>query len=182
VSDVDDLSGDNGSGGGSGRGHASAVSSNAQAEFRTVLGHFATGVVIVTGQTETGPGGFTCQSFFSLSLDPPLVAFAPGVTSTSWPGIEASGACTVNVLSEAQETLARGFARSGSDKFAGVGWTPGATGAPRLDHSLAWLDCRFERILEGGDHHIVVARVIELGSQHGDPLLFYRGGFGSFRA
>jgi 3-hydroxy-9,10-secoandrosta-1,3,5(10)-triene-9,17-dione monooxygenase reductase component len=158
------------------------VSSNAQAEFRTVLGHFASGIVIVTGQTATGPGGFTCQSFFSLSLDPPLVAFAPGVTSTSWPGIEASGACTVNVLSEEQEALARGFARSGSDKFAGIGWTAGATGAPRLERSLAWLDCRFERILEGGDHHIVVARVIELGSQHGDPLLFYRGGFGSFRA
>jgi len=93
-----------------------------------------------------------------------------------------SGSCTVNVLSEEQEALARAFARSGSDKFAGVGWSAGATGAPRLDRALAWLDCRFERVLEGGDHHIVIARVVELASQHGDPLLFYRGGFGSFKA
>jgi 3-hydroxy-9,10-secoandrosta-1,3,5(10)-triene-9,17-dione monooxygenase reductase component len=161
---------------------AAGSSSVAQAELRTVLGHFASGVVVVTGATSAGPGGFTCQSFFSLSLDPPLVAFAPGVTSTSWPAIEATGSCTVNVLSEEQEALARSFSRSGTDKFAGVGWSAGATGAPRLDHALAWLDCRLERVLDGGDHHIAVARVVELGSRRGDPLLFYRGGFGTFRA
>jgi 3-hydroxy-9,10-secoandrosta-1,3,5(10)-triene-9,17-dione monooxygenase reductase component len=162
---------------------ASGAAGIAQAEFRTVLGHFASGVVVVTGQTPSGPSGFTCQSFFSLSLDPPLVAFAPGATSTSWPGIEAAGACTVNVLSEEQEALARSFSRSGTDKFAGVGWTPGATGAPRLDHSLIWLDCRLERVLDGGDHRIAVARVVEMGSsRHGEPLLFYRGGFGTFRS
>lgn len=153
-----------------------------QAQFRTVLGHFASGVVVVTGQTAAGPGGLTCQSFFSLSLDPPLVAFAPAASSTSWPGIEAAGSCTVNVLSEGQEALARGFARSGSDKFAGVGWAPGATGAPRLHDTLAWLDCRIETVLEGGDHRIAIARVVELGSRRGEPLLFYRGGFGTFRA
>jgi 3-hydroxy-9,10-secoandrosta-1,3,5(10)-triene-9,17-dione monooxygenase reductase component len=180
VSEEEDLSGD-ADDDVSGEG-ARGVSSNAQAEFRTVLGHFASGIVIVTGLGESGPSGFTCQSFFSLSLDPPLVAFAPGRSSTSWPGIAATKSCTVNVLSEEQEALARGFSLSGKDKFAGVGWTAGATGAPRLDHALAWLDCRLERVVEGGDHHLVVARVVELGSQHGDPLLFYRGGFGTFRA
>lgn len=153
-----------------------------QAEFRTVLGHFASGVVVITGATADGPGGFTCQSFFSLSLDPPLVAFAPGRSSTSWPGIEATGSCTVNVLGEEQEALARGFSRSGSDKFAGVGWSPGATGAPKLHDALAWLDCTIEQVLNGGDHALVVARVVELGSGHGDPLLFYRGGFGTFHS
>jgi 3-hydroxy-9,10-secoandrosta-1,3,5(10)-triene-9,17-dione monooxygenase reductase component len=153
-----------------------------EAEFRTVLGHFASGVVVVTGHTDAGPGGFTCQSFFSLSLDPPLICFAPGATSTSWPPIEANGACTVNVLGEEQEALARSFARSGTDKFAGVGWAAGATGAPRLHDTLAWMDCRIEHVLDGGDHRLVVARVVELGAGRGDPLLFYRGGFGSFRS
>jgi 3-hydroxy-9,10-secoandrosta-1,3,5(10)-triene-9,17-dione monooxygenase reductase component len=153
-----------------------------KAEFRTVLGHFASGVVVVTGRGPTGPAGFTCQSFFSLSLDPLLVAFAPGRTSSSWPPIEASGGCTVNVLGEEQEALARSFARSGTDKFAGVGWTPGSTGGARIEGSLAWLDCKIEEVLPGGDHQVVVARVIELGSGHGEPLLFYRGGFGGFRS
>jgi 3-hydroxy-9,10-secoandrosta-1,3,5(10)-triene-9,17-dione monooxygenase reductase component len=160
----------------------SAVSPIEQAEFRTVLGHFASGVVVVTGRGEAGPAGFTCQSFFSLSLDPPLVAFAPSLTSTSWPVIEASGVCTVNVLAEGQEAFARGFSRSGADKFEGVGWTAGATGAVRLNDSLAWLDCHIESVLEGGDHRIVVARVAELALGRGDPLLFYRGGFGTFKS
>jgi flavin reductase (DIM6/NTAB) family NADH-FMN oxidoreductase RutF len=153
-----------------------------KAEFRTVLGHFASGVVVVTGRGPDGPAGFTCQSFFSLSLDPLLVAFAPSLTSTSWPPIEATGACTINVLAEEQEAYARSFARSGTDKFAGVGWTPGSTGGARLEGSLAWLDCTIEDVRDGGDHRIVVARVVELGTGHGEPLLFYRGGFGTFRS
>jgi 3-hydroxy-9,10-secoandrosta-1,3,5(10)-triene-9,17-dione monooxygenase reductase component len=153
-----------------------------EAEFRTVLGHFASGVVVVTGVGESGPAGFTCQSFFSLSLSPPLVAFAPNLASSSWPPIEAAGACTVNVLGEDQEALARAFARSGADKFAGVGWLSGTTGAPRLHGALAWIDCRIEDIHEGGDHCLVVARALNLESGPGQPLLFYRGGFGGFRA
>src|ERR1700719_1397577 len=87
--------------------------------FRTVLGHFASGVVIVTGTTPEGPSGFTCQSFFSVSLEPPLVAIAPGKSSTSWPGIAESGAFCANVLTEDQEALCRAFAVSGGDKFDG---------------------------------------------------------------
>lgn len=151
-----------------------------EAVFRTVLGHFASGIVVVTGQGSHGPAGFTCQSFFSLSLDPPLIAFAPSRASTSWPRIEATGACTVNVLAESQEALARAFSRSGGDKFAGVGWTVGSTGAVRLDGALAWLDCRIQSVTEGGDHLVVVARVLELATGQGEPLVFYRGGYGSF--
>ncbi|HLH46810.1 MAG TPA: flavin reductase family protein [Acidimicrobiales bacterium] len=153
-----------------------------QAEFRTVLGHFASGVVVVTGRGRQRPVGFTCQSFFSLSLVPPLVAFAPSRTSTSWPQIQASGACTANVLTERQEALARAFARSSPDKFVGVGWESGVTGAPRLHDALAWIDCRVEHVLEGGDHLLVVAAVAAVESNGGEPLVFYRGGFGTFRS
>jgi 3-hydroxy-9,10-secoandrosta-1,3,5(10)-triene-9,17-dione monooxygenase reductase component len=150
------------------------------AEFRTVLGHFASGVVVVTGRTVEGPAGFTCQSFFSLSIDPPLVAFAPARTSTSWPRIAATGACGISVLADSQEALARTFAQHGTDKFAGVAWRAGVTGAPRLDGALAWLDCRIERVVEGGDHDVAVARVAAMEAAGGRPLLFYRGGYGGF--
>ncbi len=163
-------------------GTAAVPSAIEQAEFRTVLGHFASGVVVVTGHGEHGPVGLTCQSFFSVSLDPPLIAFAPSAASSSWPRIEAAGTCTVNVLADSQEAVARGFARSGVDKFAGVGWSPGAEGAPRIHDSLAWLDCRIERVVEAGDHRLVLGRVTGLATGGGEPLLFYRGAFGGFRS
>ena len=150
--------------------------------FRTVLGHFASGVAVVTGMEEGQPVGFTCQSFFSLSLDPPLVAVAPSRASASWPRIVASGAFTVSVLTEGQEALGRVFALSGGDKFAGVEWSTGRTGAPRLDHCLAWVDCEIEAVHDGGDHVLVVGRVVDLEVGTGKPLLFYRGGFGGFRS
>lgn len=150
------------------------------AQFRTVLGHFASGVVVVTGATADGPGGFTCQSFFSVSLDPPLVAIAPGRSSTSWPPIAESGAFCANVLTEQQESLCRAFAVSGGNKFDGVGWTTAATRSPVLNDVLAWIDCRIEAVHEAGDHFLVLGRVQEMGYSNGRPLLFYRGGFGGF--
>lgn len=153
------------------------------AHFRTVLGHFCSGITIITGVDGGEPIGLTCQSFTSLSLDPPLVAFCPGKASSSWPRIEPSGAFCVNVLSEDQEELCRVFATKGRDKFRGVGWRPGDTGSPILRESLAWIDCRLETIHEAGDHLIVVGRVVELAAGHsGKPLLFYRGGYGRFEA
>lgn len=149
--------------------------------FRTVLGHFASGVVIVTGIHDEAPVGFTCQSFFSVSLEPPLVALSPSCRSTSWPRIMSSGRFSVNVLSEEQEYLARAFANSGGDKFTGVGWAPGHTGCPRLHDALAWLDCEVYQVHPAGDHLIVVGQVIALETGRGDPLVFYRGGFGGFR-
>jgi 3-hydroxy-9,10-secoandrosta-1,3,5(10)-triene-9,17-dione monooxygenase reductase component len=150
--------------------------------FRTVLGHFASGVVVVTAMAGEEPAGFTCQSFFSLSLDPPLVALAPSKASTSWPKVERSGRLCANVLAEDQEALARSFADSGSDKFAAVGWSAGACGAPRLKGSLAWVECSIEEVHSAGDHYLVVARVTDLEAAPGRPLIFYRGGFGSFEA
>ncbi|HEX6394143.1 MAG TPA: flavin reductase family protein [Acidimicrobiales bacterium] len=149
--------------------------------FRTVLGHFASGVVIVTGMHDDGPAGLTCQSFFSLSLDPPLVAFAPGKSSKSWPKASFTGNLCLNVLAADQEELAWTFADSDADKFSGLGWTPAGHGAPHIEGALAWIDCTVDEIHEAGDHYLVVARVTELESRDGEPLVFFRGGFGTFR-
>lgn len=153
-------------------------------EFRRVLGHFASGVTVITAYDEEGPTGFACQSFASLSLDPPLVAFMVGRTSTTWPRIARAGAFCVNILGADQGPLCRGFAVSGADKFAGVDHTPApVTGAPRLAGVPAWIDCRIQTVHTGGDHLIVVGRVEALGGtedEESGPLLFHRGRFGAF--
>jgi 3-hydroxy-9,10-secoandrosta-1,3,5(10)-triene-9,17-dione monooxygenase reductase component len=159
---------------------ASAAADLDQARFREVLGHFATGVTVVTATEEGSPVGFTCQAFTSLSLEPPLVALAPAKSSTSWPRISAAGAFCVNILSDHQEALARTFAVSGADKFSGVPWHLGSAGTPVLEGTLAWVECRLEAIYEAGDHELVVGRVLDLGVGEGAPLVFYRGGFGGF--
>ena len=151
-----------------------------QARFREVLGHFATGITIVTALEEGVPVGFSCQSFAALSLDPPMVVLAPARTSTSWPRIRAAGSFCVNILGEHQEAVCRAFAISGGDKFSGVGWRPGITGAPVIDNSLAVVECELGDIFDGGDHEIVTGRVVALDVGEGGPLLFYRGGFGRF--
>ena len=152
------------------------------AHFRTVLGHFASGIAIVTGVDDGEPVGLTCQSFFSVSLEPPLVAFAPSKTSKSWPRIQTAKSFCVNILSEAQEDLCRVFAQTGADKFKGVGWRAGLTGSPVLADSLAWIDCQIEVEHDAGDHLIVVGRVVEMdhAPSGAKPLVFYRGGYGSF--
>ena len=126
-----------------------------EGEFRAALGHFASGVVVVTGIHDGHPTGFTCQSFFSLSLDPPLVALAPGKASTSWPKVAEGGNFCANVLAADQESLARTFANSGGDKFSGVGWLPSPSGPPRLHGALVWIDCAIETVYEAGDHYLV---------------------------
>jgi flavin reductase (DIM6/NTAB) family NADH-FMN oxidoreductase RutF len=153
------------------------------AEFRAVLGNFASGVTVVTAppaEDGDGPAGFACQSFASLSLDPPLVTFMVARTSTTWPRIARAGVFCVNVLGAEQGELCRAFAVSGADKFAGVRHSPApVTGSPRLDGVPAWIDCRIHAVHTGGDHLIVVGRVVALGAAEGAaPLLFHRGRFG----
>ena len=153
------------------------------AHFRAVLGHFCTGIAIITGMAGSEPVGLTCQSFASVSLDPPMVGFLPGKSSTSWPRIRPSGAFCANILSEGQEEVCRVFATAGADKFRGVGWRAGETGSPILADTLAWIDCRIVAEHDAGDHDIVIGKVIELDATHtGKPLLFYRGGYGRFEA
>ncbi|WP_037813638.1 flavin reductase family protein [Streptomyces sp. NRRL S-1022] len=157
-----------------------------QAEFRRVLGGFATGVTVITapGAPDTGgPAGFACQSFSSLSLEPPLVCFLVGRASTTWPRIARAGAFCVNVLSAGQDELCRAFAVSGADKFAGVAYDPApVSGSPRLAGAAAWIDCAVHAVHTGGDHLIVVGRVAALGADTAaEPLLFHRGRFARLR-
>ena len=147
--------------------------------LRDVLGHFASGVTVVTAVTGDGPIGFTCQSFSSLSLEPPLVVFAPSRTSRTWPQLRAIGRFCINVLAEGQDDVSQKFARSSADKFADVRWTPSAHGAPVLDGVVAWIDGELWAEYDGGDHTIVVARVLDLGANPDRrPLLFHRGSYG----
>ena len=147
------------------------------AEMRRVLGSFATGVVVVTGEQAGEPLGFTCQSFASVSLDPPLVLFCPARTSTSWQRMAPSGRFAINVLAADQREVSATFGRSGGDKFAGLAWTPTPWG-PSLDGTLASVLCTVEAVHPGGDHDIVVGRVQALDlHRDGRPLLFFRGSY-----
>ncbi|HLM64021.1 MAG TPA: flavin reductase family protein [Acidimicrobiales bacterium] len=152
------------------------------ARFRQVLGHFPTGVTVITAAGPDGPAGLAVGSFFSVSLDPPLVAFCAAKTSSSYPKVEAAGHFVVNVLGDDQEDVCRVFAGKG-DKFAGLGYRPSpGSGAPVINDVLAWIDCDIDTVHEAGDHWIVVGHVreLEVGDESGGPLVFYRGGYGRF--
>jgi len=152
------------------------------ARYRQVLGHFCTGVVVVTALSEGEPAGLAVGSFASLSLEPPLVLFCAAKSSSSFPKIREAGAFCANVLADDQEELCRAFATKGGDKFQGVGWHKSATGAPILEGVLAWIDCQIVDEVDEGDHWVVVGRVQDLEVVHeGGPLLFFRGGYGRFQ-
>ena len=149
-----------------------------QVRMRQVLGHFCTGVTVVTSVDGAEPVGFACQSFSSLSLDPPLVLFCPSRSSTSWARIGRSGHFCVNVLAQDQQDVSSAFGKPGASKFGGLGWHRSPNGAPVLDGVLTWVDCVIETVHEAGDHDVVVGRVTELGSpRDAAPLLFYRGSY-----
>lgn len=154
------------------------------AEFRRVLGHYPTGVTVVTAVAGSDPVGLAIGSFGSVSLEPPLVMFCPGRSSSSWPLIESSGSFCVNVLAEDQADVSSLFAGRDPDKFAGVTWSTRATGSPVIDGCLAWIDCTIEVTHDAGDHWIVVGRVEELAVERPDigPLIFLKGGYGEVRS
>lgn len=145
--------------------------------LRRVCGHWATGIAVITGSAFDGsPRGLAVNSFTSLSLDPPLILFAPGATSTTWPDIQATGGFVVNILSGEQAALARAFARSGGDKFSNVSLLDSDDGMPHLAGAVARLVCETEMVYAGGDHDIVVGRVLRAEHvEQATPLLFYRG-------
>ncbi len=148
------------------------------AELRRVMGHFATGVTIVTGMDDGEPVGFACQSFTSVSLEPPLVLFCPSHGSRSWPRIKTAGSFSVNVLAEDQLELCQTFATSGGDKFAGLAWHETPWG-PSLDNVLATVHCDISQVVPAGDHDVVLGEVRKLVT-HRDaaPLVFFRGQYG----
>jgi 3-hydroxy-9,10-secoandrosta-1,3,5(10)-triene-9,17-dione monooxygenase reductase component len=151
------------------------------ATMRTVMGHFATGVTVVTAMDGSDPIGMACNSFTSVSLDPPLVLFCAAKSSSTWPRIQSAKHYCVNILAEDGEQLCRTFAsKSAAERYDGVGYSKAVTGAPVLDEALAYIDCEIEAELDGGDHVIVVGRVVELGHREGAPLAFFRGGYGRY--
>ncbi len=147
--------------------------------FRHVLGHYPTGVAVITAQTPDGPVGMAMNSFTSLSLDPPLVLFCPAASSTTWPLLQTVGTIAINVLSAGQESVSRAFAARGSDRFAGIGWSAGGNGAPLLDDALGWLECTVQAEYPAGDHTVVIARIDLMGVHDAiaDPLVFFRGAY-----
>ena len=149
--------------------------------FRDVLGSFASGITVVTTMSDGEPIGMTCQSFSSVSLDPPLVMFIPARTSRAWPLIQRSGHFCINILAADQEHVSNQMASRGTDKFAGVDFSPAAvTGSPVIEGTLAHLDCTVHAVHEGGDHYVVIGRVEHLEVQSDDaavsePLLYFKG-------
>jgi 3-hydroxy-9,10-secoandrosta-1,3,5(10)-triene-9,17-dione monooxygenase reductase component len=162
-------------------GHEGDLPDEAEQRFRHVLGRFASGVTAVTGTAPHGPVGLTVQSFMSISLDPPLVAFSPSRTSRAWPYIEASGGFCANILAASQVELAERMATRGADKFGGVGWSPSpVTGSPLLDGVVGHVDCRILSVHEAGDHFVVVGQVVDLGVGDDVPALtYFRGRYGT---
>lgn len=152
------------------------------AQFRSVLGHYPTGVCVITGCSREGEAaGLVVGSFTSVSLDPPLVAFFPDRKSSSWPQVRACGHFCVNVLGEDQLDLCRQFAMRGGDKFAGVSHRISDRGLPLLDGVVAHIECGLEDEIEAGDHSIVLGRVLSLKTERPvGPLLFFKGAYGRF--
>jgi 3-hydroxy-9,10-secoandrosta-1,3,5(10)-triene-9,17-dione monooxygenase reductase component len=148
------------------------------ATMRRVLGHFCTGVAVITGHDGHRPLGFACQSVTSVSLGPPYVSFCPASTSSSWPSIREVGRVAINVLAANQKDICLRFAVSGKDKFGDVDWSRGRNGAPVLDGVLATIEADVEFEHAAGDHSIVVAHVTSLRAhEERQPLLFYRGAY-----
>lgn len=150
--------------------------------FRDVLGHFPTGVTIITAQGDQAPVGMACNSFASVSLDPPLVGIAAAKSSSTWPDIEVTGRFCINIMADIHEEMCRTFSKKDIDRFENAVHAPRA-GGPGLEDAMAWIDCEIFSITEAGDHVIVLGKVLGFDSRadaEGKPLVFYRGKYGSF--
>lgn len=134
---------------------------------------------MVTAVDSGEPVGLTIQAFSSLSLSPPLILLCPAISSTTWPRVRAAGRLCVNLLAEGQADLARQFARSGTDKYAGINWRPAPrSGSPIIEQALGWIDCDLEVEYPAGDHVMAVCRVHDLDANHARrPLVFFQSGF-----
>ena len=150
-------------------------------DFRNALGTYGTGVTVVTAMTADGkPYGVTCNSFTSVSLNPPLVLWSLGMFSQGLPVFQNASHFAVNVLDASQQALALQFAKSSGEKFNGVEWKPGLGNAPIIAGTVAQFQCRAVNRYYGGDH-IIFLGAVEAYSYNGqEPLLFARGGFGKF--
>ena len=146
--------------------------------FREALGHYASGITVITSQVDDEPVGFTCQSFYSVSMSPPLVSFSVMASSASYPKIRKAGRFAVNILSGEQAGVSNQFARRGTDKWYDITWQTSPLGNPIIGGSLHWLDCEIHAEHVAGDHLIVVGEVKALNLQGAvatQPLLYFKG-------
>jgi flavin reductase (DIM6/NTAB) family NADH-FMN oxidoreductase RutF len=147
-------------------------------ELRRVMGHFATGVTVITSLRASGEmHGLTANAFSSVSLVPPLLLICVDKKAESYPCFEESKVFTVNILSAEQEALSRKFAVSGGNKFEGVSYRVGANGVPILDGSIAYLECRLSGSMDAGDHTVYLGEIEQAETHEAKPLLFFRGGY-----
>ena len=145
-------------------------------ELRRVMGHFATGVTVITTKDRDGtPQGLTANAFMSLSLNPPLILISVDKGATCYACFEPQNGFTVNFLSEAQEEISRRFATKGVDKFAGLQWKEGNNGAAILDGILGHVECKITQCYDGGDHTIVLGEIVNVNATGERPLLFFKG-------
>jgi flavin reductase (DIM6/NTAB) family NADH-FMN oxidoreductase RutF len=148
-------------------------------DFRRVLGHFATGVTILTTiDAEARPTGLTVSAFCSVSLDPPQILVCVDHKSQSYPSLRDGSCFAVNILGSEHESVSRRFATTRLDKFDGVGWSRGTLGVPLIEGALAHLECRTVSRHVEGDHTILVGRVEDARNGVGEPLLYFRGKYG----
>lgn len=149
-------------------------------EFRQALGTFATGITVAATLDKDGqPHGLTVNSFNSVSLDPPLVLWSLNKQSHQLDVFAQSGFYGISILAEDQMEISNRFAAMIEDRFDGINWQAGGTGAPLLDGALATFDCKVEQIVEGGDHIILIGRVLSVTKRDAAPLLYHEGAYKS---
>jgi flavin reductase (DIM6/NTAB) family NADH-FMN oxidoreductase RutF len=147
-------------------------------ELRRVMGHFATGVTVITSLRSSGElHGLTANAFTSVSLTPPLVLVCVDKNAESYPCFEETGVFTVNILADDQEDVSRKFAVSGGNKFVDVSYRIGANGAPILNGTIGYIECRVVSTYDGGDHTIYLGEIEQAETRDARPLLFFRGGY-----
>jgi flavin reductase len=144
---------------------------------RKIMGHWATGVTVVTTDGEAGSHGLTANAVASLSLDPPLLLVAVDKRAATLDYLKKNGCFAVNILRLDQEEVSKRFATPGPKDFSDLNINTAATGSPILADCLAYLDCRVSEILPGGDHEIFVGEIVAGEYQGGEPLLYFSGGY-----
>ena len=157
---------------------AEALPSIDPAEYRRVLGRFATGVTIMTARAPGGiQVGVTANSFNTVSLDPPLILWSLALRAPSLPVFRSQEHFAVNILAADQRDLALRFARPSDDKFAGVPVRSGIGGVPLIEGAMAHVECQVAHLYPGGDHEIIVGRVLRMEGSDLPPLIFHCGKF-----
>lgn len=144
-------------------------------EQRRIMGHFATGVTVVTTRTAAGPWGMTASAVCSLSLEPPLVMVAVDKRAQIHALIKEAGCFAMNILSDAQEHLSQRFATRGPKEFSDLALRAGVTGAPIFEDALGFVDCKLYNVLPGGDHDLFLGEIVAGDARDVPPLLYCRG-------